>query len=135
MNRKLLIIIAILALAAGGVSFGLTRSYASQDEVASVLKDIKGNAIQQVILNNDTAAPDAVSVPVGQSVQFNVADGQKHRMGFGAGGHEHQEDNLYDSGEFGAGESWRVAFNKPGTYQFHDHLNPNISVLVVAYQP
>lgn len=135
MSRKLTLIIIVLAVVAGGASFFSTQSYASRRQGPSQTQDAQGSLIQQVSLNNGIAAPDTVSLPVGQSIQFNADDGLKHRMGFGAGGHEHQEDNLYDSGEFGGGESWRVAFNKPGTYQFHDHLNPNISVLVVAYQP
>ncbi len=39
----------------------------------------------------------------------------------------------FESGDFGANEAWKVQFKDEGTFQFHDHLNPKISVLMVAY--
>ncbi len=48
----------------------------------------------------------------------------------------HQHDEVdFSSGEFKANESWRVTIKEAGTYFFHDHLNPDLNILVVAYQP
>ena len=68
-------------------------------------------------------------------LQFNTKDGKKHRIAIGQGGTEHEHISATNSGDFGAGEAWRVRFDKVGTYFFHDHYNPNVNVLVVVYEP
>lgn len=89
----------------------------------------------QVKLGPNKAMPDTITVKVGETVQFNSADGKKHDISIGQGGHEHEHTSAYQSGEFGADEAWRVQFKEPGTYSFHDHYNPEINILVVAYEP
>ncbi len=86
-----------------------------------------------VALKADGAEPDIVTVKVGETVQFNSADGNSHNLSNGLGGEEHEHSGPYSSGEFKSDEAWRVQFKQPGTFKFHDHLNPNINVLVVAY--
>lgn len=87
-----------------------------------------------VMLKADGAQPDSLSVKVGEFVQFNSADGKPHSLSLGKGGDEHEHKGPFTSGEFQADEAWRVQFKSPGTYTFHDHLNPAINILVVAYQ-
>lgn len=86
--------------------------------------------------------PNSITVKVGEYVQFNTADGKKHNISLGKGAgdatsqnapHEHQGD--YSSGEFGAGEAWRVQFKKAGTFRLHDDNNPKDNILVVVYEP
>lgn len=88
-----------------------------------------------VDLHSDKASPEQVTIIVGEVLQFNARDGKTHRIALGEGGEEHDHTSSSNSGDFQADEGWRVQFDKPGTYYFHDHLNPNINVLVVAYQP
>lgn len=88
-----------------------------------------------VDLQADRAIPDALTVPVGKTVQFNSKDGKKHNLSLGLGGEEHEHAGPFHSGEFGANEAWRATFTKAGTYSFHDHNNPKINILIVAYLP
>ena len=87
-----------------------------------------------VSLKLDKADPDTISVKVGEVVQFNSSDGKTHSLSTGLGGTEHEHIGPYSSGEFKADEGWRVKFKEPGTFKFHDHTNPKINILVVAYQ-
>lgn len=88
-----------------------------------------------VDLKDDHANPDTLTVPVGKTVQFNTKDGRKHNISVGEGGEEHEHTGSFHSGDFGKDEAWRATFKEPGTYSFHDHYNPNINVLIVAYRP
>lgn len=88
-----------------------------------------------VALKAGRAEPDTLTVIVGESVQFNSADGNTHSLSQGLGGEEHSHTGPYSSGDFAADEAWRVEFKKPGTFKFHDHYDPEISILVVAYEP
>ncbi len=97
-----------------------------------------------VELKSDRAEPSAIAVTKGAYVQFNSKDGKSHNIGEGSGDDgihqaEHQPEHAHDyqakvSGAFGPDEGYRVLFNKTGTYEFHDHLNPKISVTVVVYE-
>lgn len=87
-----------------------------------------------VALAAEQAQPDTITVKLGEYVQFNSADGQSHSLSQGKGGEEHDHTGPFSSGEFKADEGWRAQFKEPGTFYFHDHLNPKINILVVAYQ-
>ena len=86
-----------------------------------------------VALHEDGASPDVITVVVGSYVQFNSADGKSHDLSLGEGGEEHVHTGKFSSGEFKADEAWRVQLNEEGSFSFHDHLNPKISILVVVY--
>jgi|GEM_PF-7069180 len=86
------------------------------------------------------ARPDVVTLIVGGALQFNTKDGKRHILSQGEGdqfghGHGHAGAGSLDSAEFGAGEAYRVQITKKGTYFFHDHLNPEIGVTVIVYEP
>lgn len=88
-----------------------------------------------VQLTANGAKPNELSVKLGSTVQFNSADGKVHKLSLGEGGEEHAHTGSFQSGEIKADEGWRATFSKPGTYFFHDHYNPDINVLVIAYKP
>lgn len=88
-----------------------------------------------VALIEDKASPDTIALKVGDYVQFNSADGKSHNLSLGKGGEEHSHKGKFYSGEFKADEAWRVQFKEEGTFFFHDHLNPKITILVVVYTP
>ena len=96
------------------------------------------DAAYQVSLRGDHAEPDILIVKAGESVQFNSRDGKTHNLTQGKGsGYEQDHDHTpgLEPGEFSADEGYRVLFHEPGTFYFHDHFNPDISVTVVAYIP
>lgn len=128
--KSTLIVIFAVAVITGfaliySVSSGSNKAIYSQSDCKSTC----------VALQQDMAMPDTVAVPVGSYVQFNSADGKSHNLSFGQGGEEHGHSGKFYSGEFKSDEAWRVQFNDEGSFVFHDHLNPKISVLVVVYAP
>lgn len=88
-----------------------------------------------VSLKEDRAEPDILTVPIGTFVRFNSKDGKSHSLSLGKGGEEHEHTGRFTSGEFKADEAWRVQFQEPGTYVFHDHFSPTIVISVVVYKP
>ena len=98
-----------------------------------------------VSITSEGMSPDTLTVRVGDTVQFNSADGQTHNIGLGAGDDEskphddhaiqHEHIGDYVSGDFKSDEAWRVTFKQVGTYKFHDHYNPKQNILVVVYTP
>lgn len=128
-NKLILIALAVVAMGAG---FMVANQLVSKDHVQTAEASAAGVQIQ---LQGNKATPDTVTVKVGETVQFNTADGKKHEIALGQGGHDHEHIGTYSSGDFGAGEAWRVQFKQAGNYYFHDHFNPDINVLVVVYTP
>lgn len=143
---KKFILVMLAAVAIGfGTSFSFTKAtsqdnHAGHDSTtpASITTDgsIAGKSADKTVsLMSDKASPDEVTVEAGQVVQFNSRDGKSHRLALGQGGSEHEHTSATDSGVFGADEAWKVRFDKPGTYYIHDHFNPAINILIVAYKP
>lgn len=116
---------------------------ASRRPVNCSLKATAPNAV--VALRRDHAEPSVLSIPVGSYVQFNSCDSRPHNIGQGSGddvyhqaAHEDQHDHTkggLESGVFAANEGYRLQFKQAGVYNFHDHLNPKITITVVAYDP
>lgn len=134
LTKKSNLPIVVIALAFALVGFMIARQVAI-DNQPTVMEDQDCPVSACVALKTGGAEPDTLTVVVGESVQFNSADGNTHSLSQGLGGEEHLHTGPYSSGDFGADEAWRVQFNKPGTFKFHDHYNPEISILVVAYEP
>ena len=129
-NRALFL--AAIVLVAGIVSFGVVRMVSANNNRSITKQQCNGTCIN---LFADKAVPDTIAVPVGTYVQFNSKDGKTHDLAQGEGGHEHVHTGKFQSGDFKGDEAWRVQFTQDGHYYFHDHLNPEISILVVVYTP
>lgn len=135
--KRFVFIMTAIAIVAASVSFGVTYSGRPQTVAAT------GDVIQ-VELSGNHANPAVVSVEKGQYVQFNAKDGKMHDIGQGRGesvthpthsdvGHEHVYE-AKQSGVFGGDEAYKLQFKETGTFTFHDHLNPTISIVVVVYE-
>ena len=129
-NRKVLLPILAVLIGIGG--FVVAYSYSSTKIQITKAGQCNVTCIE---LQQDKASPDTVAVAKGSFVQINSADGQSHSLSLGEGGSAHSHNGSFNSGTFKADEGWRVQFNEEGSYVFHDHLNPKISVLVVVYTP
>ncbi len=149
-NAVLLIITALIvsALSFGAVFALQKRSSTTQKETARETTTKKCEVEICVEITKDGIVPDVISVKVGEYVQFNSADGQKHNISNGKGAdvsaegigrdeHEvpHEHVGAYASGEFQADEAWRVQFKEKGTIKLHDHFNPKQYIAVIVYQP
>ncbi len=122
--------VVVAALIGFGVVFSLSQKDTSSSQAQA--QECKDTCVE---LHEDKATPDTITVTVGSYVQFNSADGKSHSLSLGNGGEEHSHTGKFSSGEFKADEGWRVQFNEEGSFVFHDHLNPKISILVVVYTP
>lgn len=129
-QNQALIVVFIVALIVG---FAVVYSISSNDKSTTYSKSSCSGTC--VSLFEDKASPDTLTVKVGDYVQFNSADGKSHNLSLGKGGEEHGHKGKFYSGEFKADEAWRVQFKEEGTFFFHDHLNPKITILVVVYTP
>jgi plastocyanin len=143
MKHPILIFVSI-AVVAAGLTFGVTYYKQTQNAVVS-------DAVQ-VDLLTDHAQPSVVSVGKGKFVQFNTKDNKTHNIGQGSGEstthdassstHEHGPEGAThehtpgtkESGTFGKNQAYRLQFNEKGTFTYHDHLNPKISIVVVVYE-
>ena len=87
-----------------------------------------------VALGPKGAEPSIVFIKPGGTVQIDSKDGKSHELSLGKGGEHHEHQGDFYSGVFQADEAWRVRIDKRGTYEFHDHLNPDLFVTVVVYE-
>ncbi len=133
---KPIVMVAVLFAATMATGFVVAQ--------ASNHRTVTAASSHVVQLLSDHASPSVIAITKGDYVQFSSRDGQVHNIGQGKGDDEvHQQAHAdthdhtaggKESGNFGAGEAYRVQFNQTGTYSFHDHLHPKISVTVVVYE-
>jgi plastocyanin len=95
-------------------------------------------AITHVSLLENAIEPSVVFVKVGQQVEFDAKDGRYHNIGQGEGNenghiHDHTVGGV-ESGIFTKDEAYRASFNEAGTFNFHDHLHPDLVLTVIAYK-
>jgi plastocyanin len=126
---KFVAILVFIVVAASGAGFMGVRALSARATATDTCK-----RITCVELTAMGAVPDTIAVQKGSYVQFNSGDGLTHSISLGKGGEEHDHSGPFSSGDFRADEAWKVQFNDPGTYSFHDHYNPKISMLVVVYE-
>lgn len=137
MNNKNIIIVASLFFILASATFVLAQSknqlinFEAKNEIAI-------STVHYVGLHADHAEPKEILVKVGDLVQFDSKDGKTHNIASGKGNdygkaHEHMGVVGIESGEFGADEGYRVQFKEVGSFFFHDHLSPNITVSVIVY--
>lgn len=137
-NTVLLPLIGLLALGVGfvGTSVLSEKSYPKGTGCTGIC----------VALTPQGMEPNELAVKTGDYVQFNSADGKKHNisLGEGAGGTEdpdhsphagkHEHRASLSSGDFAADEAWRIQFKEPGTFELHDHYNPDLNILIIVYE-
>lgn len=129
--------LAVIVLAvAGAAGYGLSRINGTEATRAT--------STATVALLSERADPAVIALTQGGTVEFAAKDGRTHNIVQGSGDNEvHQElgQDVHDhpvmakeSGDFGPGQGYQVTFKKVGTFTFHDHLNPKISVTVIVYE-
>lgn len=127
-SRLALVIIALVFGVVGfGVSVGIAKSHTSKPAAT----------VTEIQLLKDRAEPTAITVKVGETVQFNAKDGRTHDIARGSGGlagvHTATSDTGPSSGQFGADEGYRLTMKEAGTFDFYDKLDPRLSVTIIVY--
>jgi plastocyanin len=139
--KKYLLIISVLVLALSGGVAGYQLA-----DGAQIPDAVSTNRRSTVALYTDRALPDALAIKVGETVSFSSADESSHSLSLGGGthgvvegskadGHTHQHVGDFSSGQFARDEAWEATFSQPGTYEFHDHLHPDLRITVIVYAP
>ncbi len=140
-NKFLVVAIFAVFSIAGFVGVQAATNSSSTKSNASISSESSNCAVDVCVALTETGAlPSTITVIVGQTVQFNSADGKSHNLTTekeeaGSLHEDHGSGIVFTSGEFGADEAWRVQFKDKGTYDFRDTENSDISILVVAYEP
>lgn len=128
---KRLILFFSIALVTFGVSFLLL-------DKAGLAKNVQAGTNDKpymVMLQNNKADPNVLTIKKGEYVQFNSNDGKYHNLTQGLGNRlikQHDHSIGVDSGKFGPDEAYRVQFKEVGEYDFHDHYYPDIYVTVIV---
>ena len=129
-----------IILVAVFIVFALGAFIASR---TSAKASAKSDSSHNVALTMSGIQPSAIAITKGDYVEFDTKDGRAHEIGQGKGDdevHHASGQDVHDhliggkqSGNFGPGEGYKVQFNQTGTYDFHDHLHPELSLTVVVY--
>ncbi len=120
-----------------GVIMSLFFWSKTQREMFVIESDGNRVPITHIELRMDKAVPDALTLKVGEYVQFNGVDGRDHDIELGQGNeynkaHQHSDVD-FGSGKFGPEDAYRLRIKQKGVYDFHDHLHPELFVTVIAY--
>jgi plastocyanin len=129
-KSQLIIVIAFLSVAA--ISFAGFYQLGQTDAPVSARDNCTDATC--IDITSDGIKPGEVAIEAGRYVQFNTKDGKTHNLSLGKGGEAHDHTGPLHSGDFKKDEAWRVQFKEEGSYYFHDHYNPELSVLVVVYK-
>lgn len=137
-RKNALLALVAFTLAAG---IGFAGTQALSQSSSSVRTECEAE-VTCVDLYDTGAIPYSVTVEAGKAVQFNAKGNATYHLATAEDEHGSLHDHHGDepkahvsSGDFSGTEAWRVTFKEPGTYQFVDENNPEITVLVVAYRP
>ena len=87
--------------------------------------------IHEVYLYADHAIPNTIKVKIGDTVRFVSKDDGFHDVSTRKDGTNNALSRLV-SGEFGAGDSYELQFQNPGTFSFYDRLHLDTSVTIIV---
>src|SRR6266571_5034216 len=129
MNNKWLLIILLIALVAFGGYYLYAKKvsqpathYPSSSPTTSPTEVMHEQAA--ITLTKDGFSPASLTVKAGTTVTWTNKSGAKATVN----SDPHPTHTAYpplNLGMFADGETLSLTFDKPGTYGYHNHLNPN----------
>lgn len=122
MNSKIIIgVLILIVLVAGGLLILST----GQSSVTGVQAMPSSNSNEgEVTITQSGFSPETVTIKVGTKVVWTNKSGQTATVNSDV----HPTHLLYpplNLGEVADGQSVALVFDKPGTYGYHNHLNPS----------
>ena len=138
-SKIILVSLVIVILGGGGMMYIKTRAQNPLLAASENIATLKQPVIHHVALTEKGANPTDLLIKVGEYVEFDSKDGRVHDIASGAGDgdgehHDHTANGV-ESGDFKPDEGYRVQFKEIGSYYFHDHLNPTLTISIGVYQP
>ncbi|MFI5270579.1 MAG: cupredoxin domain-containing protein [Candidatus Saccharimonadales bacterium] len=110
-----LLILVIVALSAATIS-----QKNSNNSVASIAPLPSA----QVTIQNNNFSPKTITVKVGQAVTWVNSDASLHQIASDPYPTDNNLSSLNSKTDLSANDKYSYVFNKPGTYTYHDELNP-----------
>lgn len=91
----------------------------------------QGN-IHQVIIKDDSFKPDTLEITQGEKVEFTNDSLKDHWPASNI----HPTHGIYPEFDprqsIKPGKSWTFTFTKPGSWRYHDHLNPSLTGTIIV---
>ncbi|MBI3070363.1 MAG: cupredoxin domain-containing protein [Candidatus Levybacteria bacterium] len=134
MNNKILIGIVVIIVVVGTVVLIAGKGgYQTPTPIQSGPTNEATTSAQQVTvtLTQSGFEPVTVTVNAGTKVVWTNKSGQIATVD-SAGHPTHLAYPPLNLGQFSNGQSLSLVFDKPGTYKYHDHLNPSRTGQVVV---
>jgi manganese oxidase len=82
-----------------------------------------------VALENFVFVEDRVEIPVGTTVTWTNGDATTHTVTSGA---DDTDDDTFDSGDIGPGETFSHTFDDPGEFAYFCDIHPTMTGVVVV---
>lgn len=125
MNNKILIgvIVLVIVVVAAIMYGGKSTTNQNQPTPTQVSDQVKEVKEENVELTAQGFVPQAITIKAGTKVVWTNKSGGVATVN--SAPHPTHTDYLpLNLGQFEDGSSVELVFDKPGTYRYHDHLNP-----------
>lgn len=136
MSRNVWIVIAVIVLGLAGWFF--LQFTNTQTEMSSVDNSATTSASPEtakknvVVISSAGFFPKEITVKSGEAVSWKNEDSVVHTVN----SDPHPTHTIYQPmnqvGKIQAGEEKSFTFDVPGTYKYHDHLNPSLTGIVTV---
>ncbi len=122
MSKALIVLILVGIITLGGYIFFLSKPSKPLSEVTKIAP-IKPSDIIDLAVTDSGFLPVSVTIKTGQTVRWTNTS--KKEASVNSNPHPaHNLNRFLNLGELPPGSSFQVAFEKEGTYSYHNHLNP-----------
>ncbi len=130
-QRTLRITSLVLAVSAAGVILAACSGYGGQATTQQTNPSTGSSAVSQPVANavtiqNMAFSPKNLQVKVGQAVTWTNQDAVGHSAT--------ADDNSFDTGILGQGQSKAITFSKAGTFTYHCSVHPSMTATITVSQ-
>ena len=136
--NKIIIGIIIAIIVIGGGAFFLNKNNFSQTQMQNIPTQTQGQAPTSpttgstqatagknaVTIQNFAFSPETLTVKVGDKITWTNQDSAGHSAT--------ADDNSFDTGVIGQGQSGSITFSKAGTYTYHCSVHPMMKGTIVV---
>jgi plastocyanin len=134
MTKTLIITVGVVIVLVVGGFFLLNKNQSAQNSSMNMTPTQTQNSNQtetqspagtnEVNIANFVYSPETITVKVGDKVTWTNKDSVGHSAT--------ADDNSWDTGVFGQGESKSITFDKAGTYSYHCSVHSNMHGTVIV---
>ncbi|HSH31203.1 MAG TPA: cupredoxin domain-containing protein [Candidatus Saccharimonadales bacterium] len=118
-----------VAVAAGLVTLGLVVIFVMRPARPAVKHSSIEGAVQ---ITKDGFMPATLRVKPGTKVVWTNQDAAPHRVASSPHPTHTDLKDLDSQKPISSGSTYSFSFDQPGTYRYHDHLNPTVNGVIVV---